>query len=406
MKQRVFIRKSTVAMGALMVGMAGIVIGFVLFYFLDPLLFYDLGLYVAAAGAALLVYGCCQICVRQNRDKEIEISFGTVKCFLADHVLMIVLLLTAAVMIAVQPRFLQIRVLLDILTQSSIKMIVALGVGITLLSGGIDLSAGRMFGLAAVISASMLQEADYAGRFFPDLPQMVLIVPLIAAVLSCAVFGALNGLLTAKYEMHPLIATLAVQVMIYGVSSLYFGMAPNHSQPIGGVRSDFAVLGQHKLFTAGGFPGISILVPIAALFIFLVWLLLNKTAFGRNVRLVGANRAEAAASGVSVFGTVMCSFILAAVLYGAAGILEAARTSGATNNYGSGYELDAAAACAAGGVSLNGGRGNISGIVRGVLVFTVIQYGLQLLAVDPMWQQVMKGVIIAAAGIVEFLRDR
>lgn len=401
-KTGITVPRKTFGMGVFAAGMTGMAAGFVLFYFLDPAIYYDLGLFVAVAGAALMIYGFCQSIAKQNQKKAIEISFRAVKHFLISHVLMVVLLGLILVIMVIQPRFLQLQVLLDILTQSSTKMMIALGVSFTLLTGGIDLSAGRMAGLAAVISTSMLQTADYAGRFYPDLPQMALIVPILAAVLVCVAFGTVNGLLVAKFNIHPLLATLAVQVIVYGANSLYFGMSPNHSQPISGVRPDLVFLGQHKLLKTGGFPGISILVPIAVLFVFLAWFLLNKTAFGKNATAVGSGRKEAAASGINVYRTILCVFILASALYGAAGILEAARTAQATNNYGSGYEFDAVAACAVGGVSLAGGGLKVSKVVGGVLVFTVVQYGLSFLAVDPMWQQVIKGVIIAVAAAIDF----
>ena len=99
-------------------------------------------------------------------------------------------------------------------------------------------------------------------------------------------------------------------------------------------------------------------------------------------------------------------FILASFMYGVGGVLEAARTAGATNNYGDGYELDAIAACVVGGVSLNGGIGTVGGIISGVLIFTVIQYGLQFIGVSPMWQQVIKGIIIAIAVAIDLSKYR
>jgi methyl-galactoside transport system permease protein len=238
------------------------------------------------------------------------------------------------------------------------------------------------------------------------MPQLAVIIPIVIAIIACMVFGVLNGFLVAKYDMHPFIATLATQVIVYGVCSLYFDMAPNKSQPIGGVRPDFIALGQTKLLQIGDFPGISILVPIALLFVILVWFILNKTVFGKNVYAIGGNREAAIVSGVNVFATIMGIFVFASLLYGVGGILEAARTAGATNQYGNGYELDAIAACVVGGVSLNGGVGKVGGIVSGVLIFTVIQYGLQFIAVSPMWQQVIKGAIIAVAVAIDLAKYR
>ncbi len=338
-------------------------------------------------------------------------SFGE---FLTNNAILLAMFVLVVVICILQPKFMQIRVALDILTQSSTKLIMALGICFTLLIAGTDLSAGRMVGLAAVISASMLQTATYANRFFPDLPQVELWMPIVLAILACMIFGALNGFLVAKYDMHPFIATLATQVIIFGACSLYFDMPPNSSQPIGGVRPDFAAIGQMKfwasrnvnIFATKGFPGISILIPIAIVICIVIWFILNKTVFGKNVYAIGGNREAAVVAGINVFKNIMGIFILASCLYGIAGVLEAARTAGATNAYGNGYELDAIAACVVGGVSLNGGVGKVGGIVMGVLIFTIIQYGLQFINVSPMWQQVIKGVIIAVAVAIDLTKYR
>ncbi|NLM66648.1 MAG: galactose/methyl galactoside ABC transporter permease MglC [Enterococcus sp.] len=388
------------------VGAAILALAVVLWYALDPNVFYELAIYVGMVGAAALYFGSNQMLARKYKDGEVEISKNTAKTFFLNNAIIISLLLLVVVIMVIEPRFMQLNVLLDILTMSSTKMIVALGIAFTLLIAGTDLSAGRMVGLAAVVSTSMLQNPDYANRFFPDLPALPVILPIVLAIIATALFGMINGFLVAKFDMHPFIATLAVSVIVYGVTSLYFDMEPNRSQPIGGIRPDFVALGQKKILTMGGFPGISILVPIAIFFIILIWFILNKTVFGKNVYAIGGNREAAVVSGVNVFKTTMGIFVLAAILYGVAGILEGARTAGATNQYGNGYELDAIAACVVGGVSLSGGVGKVGGIVSGVLIFTVIQYGLQFIAVSPMWQQVIKGIIIAVAVAIDLMKHR
>ncbi|WP_315069787.1 galactose/methyl galactoside ABC transporter permease MglC [uncultured Clostridium sp.] len=388
------------------IGILFVVLGIVFKFILNPRVFYDLPIYIGGVGIAVIIFGAKQYLDKKNANMDVVFSAKTAKNFLTDNAIILALLVLVIVIMIIQPRFMQYAVFLDILTQSSTKMIVALGVCFTLLIAGTDLSAGRMVGLAAVISTSMLQNPDYANRFFPGLPQVAVIIPIILAIIGCAIFGVFNGFLVAKYDMHPFIATLASQVIVYGVTSLYFDMPPNKSQPIGGIRPDFIALGQTKLFQIGSFPGISILVPIAVVFIILVWFILNKTVFGKNVYAIGGNREAAIVSGVNVFATIMGIFIFAALLYGVGGVLEAARTAGATNNYGNGYELDAIAACVVGGVSLNGGVGKVGGIVSGVLIFTVIQYGLQFIAVSPMWQQVIKGIIIAVAVAIDMAKYR
>jgi methyl-galactoside transport system permease protein len=335
---------------------------------------YDLPWFLVGIGLIVIGYGIYQFTNEERLGPDVVFSARTAKRFLTNYAIILALLVLIIVICFIEPRFMQGQVLLDIMTQSSTKLIIALGICFTLLIAGTDLSAGRMVGLAAVISTSMMQTADYANRFYPNLPQISVIIPIVISIVVCLLFGVLNGFLVAQFDMHPFIATLATQVIVYGACSLYFDTPPNNSQPIGGIRPDFSALGQTLLFGK-----LSVLIPIALLFTVVIWFVLNKTVFGKNVYAIGGNREAAVVSGVNVYATIMGIFILAAGLYGVGGVLEAARTAGATNNYGNGYELDAIAACVVGGVSLNGGVGKVGGIVSGVLIFTVIQYGLSLL---------------------------
>lgn len=404
-KEKVIPRKQF-AVIYMIAGVVGILIGLLLWLAFYKKSLYDLPGLLMIAGGALIVYGLVDFFSGKRAGTEVVLSRKTAKDFLTNNAIMLALLALVVVIMFIEPRFMQRDVALDIMTQSSTKLIIALGICFTLLIAGTDLSAGRMVGLAAVISTSMMQTATYGNRFYPNLPQIPVVIPIVIAVIVCLLFGALNGFLVAQYDMHPFIATLAVQVIIYGACSLYFDMPPNKSQPIGGIRPDFSTLGQKKLFQIGGFPGISVLVPIALLICVIIWFVLNKTVFGKNVYAIGGNREAAVVSGVNVYATIMGIFILAGGLYGFAGVLEAARTAGATNQYGNGYELDAIAACVVGGVSLNGGIGKVGGIVSGVLIFSVIQYGLSFINVSPMWQQIIKGIIIAVAVAIDLSKYR
>ena len=386
-------------------GLAILLLGVALF-FAQIKVIYDLPILMMIIGAWISIQNGYRLMRPGHHIQDIEINSKTLNNVLTNYAIIIAMIVLVFIICCVQPRFMQVRVVLDIMTQSSTKLIIALGICFTLIIAGCDLSAGRIVGLAAVISTSMLQTQDYANRFFPHLAQLPLFVPIITAVVVCMVFGALNGFLVAQYEMHPFIATLATSVIVYGACSLYFDLPPNNSQPIGGVRPDFAALGQTKLFQVGKFPGVSVLIPIAALITVAIWFVLNKTIFGKNVYALGGNREAAVVAGVNVYATNLFIFILAAGLYGIAGVLEAARTAGATNQYGMGYELDAIAACVVGGVSLMGGIATVSGIIAGVFVFTIIQYGLQFVSVSPMWQQVIKGIIIATAVAIDMGKYR
>lgn len=375
-------------------------------YFAAIKTLYDLPIILMIIGVWMAAQNAWSFTHPNKGEAPIEFNAKTLNNILTNYAIIIAMVVLVVVICMLQPRFMQIRVVLDIMTQSSTKLIIALGICFTLIIAGCDLSAGRIVGLAAVISTSMLQTADYSNRFFPDLAQLPLFIPIIIAVAICMLFGALNGFLVAQYEMHPFIATLATSVIVYGSCSLYFDLPPNNSQPIGGVRPDFAALGQTKFFQSGSFPGISILIPIAAAITVAIWFVLNKTVFGKNVYALGGNREAAVVAGVNVYATNLFIFVLAAGLYGIAGVLEAARTAGATNQYGMGYELDAIAACVVGGVSLMGGIATVSGIIAGVFVFTIITYGLQFISVSPMWQQVIKGIIIATAVAIDMGKYR
>ena len=326
-------------------------------------------------------------------ERKLDLSAKGVKQLANDKAIYLVLLLLVAVIGIIRPNFFSVSTMINILQQSSTRLIIAMGMCLVIIgTGGVDLSAGRVVGMAAVISSSMLQTTTYSRQFFPGLPVLPVIVPFLLAVLAALIFGAANGLLVSRLSVPPFIATLAAQVIIYGATSIYFDMPPNNSQPIGGLREDFTFLGSGSLY---GF--IPIVFIIALVVVGLIWFLLNKTVFGKNVYAIGGNVEAAKVSGINVAKTILIIFAACSALIGMAGVLEAARTGGATNNYGVGYELDAIAASVVGGVSSSGGVGTIAGVVSGVLIFQVINYGLTFLGVNPYWQQIIKGIIIASA---------
>lgn len=317
---------------------------------------------------------------------------SSIKEMILDKALILVLIVMIAIIVIIEPAFLQWRVIKDILTQSSIKLIVAIGLLFTLLLGGTDLSGGRQVGLAAVIVASMSQTATYSGRFFPNLPQIPLIIPIVIAIAVVSLIGLVNGLMIAKLKMAPFIATFGMMTIVYGINSLYISQEPNRSQPIGGIREGLTFLSSTKIFGE-----ISLLVIIAIVVAIVAWFILNKTVFGKNIYVVGGNKDAAKVSGVNVDKIIISAFIIESVLVGFAGILEVARTGGANSAVGFSYEFDAISACVVGGVSLSGGIGKMSGVVIGVIIFTIISYGLAFIGINPNWQLIIKGLIICAA---------
>lgn len=285
--------------------------------------------------------------------------------------------------------------LVNIMRISSVRLIIALGVGGILITGGTDLSAGRTVGLSAVIVASLVQRPDYASKLFPDLPQLALFIPIIVGISAGLLVGVINGISVAFLKVPPFIATLGTMVIVWGAASLYVDRPPRGAQPIGGLRSDFTDLGTGSL----GFGTwlIPTLICIAFFVFVIYWIMLNKTRLGKNIYAIGGNVNAANVSGVNVNKNLMIVYALGGMFYGIGGVLLAARSGGATNNYGQMYELDAIAAAVIGGVSTSGGIGTAGGILTGVLIFEVLNNGLVVLGVSAYWQQVVKGLIIIAA---------
>ncbi len=324
-------------------------------------------------------------------------KFGSkdIQAFLKQYAIYVVLVVLIIGIAIKDPRFISLGTFRDVLVQSSTRIIIALGACFAILTAGADLSAGRVVGLAAVISASMIQAAEYSSKFYPNLGHLNIMIPIIAGILAGGVVGLLNGFIVSKFDVPPFIATLGTMVIVYGANSIYFDMAPNKSQPIGGLRADFTKLG------TGSFFNIPYVIIIAAVVTVIIYIVLNKTKLGKDVYAIGGNREAATVSGINVRRSLLIIYVIAGLLYGLAGVLEAARTGGATNNYGNGYELDAIAACVVGGWSVSGGVGTVPGIVVGVFIFSVINYGLTFIGVNPYWQQIIKGLIIVSAVAVD-----
>lgn len=328
------------------------------------------------------------------------INKNEVKKFLIDKALILALIAMIIAIVIMEPSFLQWRVAKDIMTQSSVKLIVALGLLFPLLLGGTDLSGGRQVGLAAVIVASMSQAADYASKFYPNLPNLPIFIPILIAIVVVAIIGAVNGLMIAKLKMAPFIATFGMSTIVYGINCLYYAQKPNNAQPIGGIRQDLTILSNYKIFGQ-----ISLLIVIAALAAIVSWFILNKTVFGKHIYAVGGNENAARVSGVKVHTIIVAVFVIESILVGLAGILEVARTGGANSAYGFSYEFDAISACVVGGVSLSGGVGKVSGVVLGVIIFTIISYGLAFIGINPNWQLIVKGIIICTAVALDMRKN-
>ncbi|WP_295162820.1 galactose/methyl galactoside ABC transporter permease MglC [uncultured Brachyspira sp.] len=329
-----------------------------------------------------------------------KINIKTIKSFILNNAIFAALLLILIGIIIKEPTFFRLSNFLNIFAQASTRMIIAVGIGTLLVTQGNDLGAGRAVGLAAVVSASLLQSSQNPTKMYPNLPMLPVILPILLVMLILMGFGLINGFIISKLYVTPFIATLGMQLILYGVTSTYFDRPPYGAQPIGGLDPRFTNLAQGGIKLGGSFT-ISYLIIFAVIITAIMWVIWNKTKLGKNIFAVGGNPEAAAVSGVNIPFTLMIVYTLAGALYGIAGSLEVARVGSATNNLGNGYELDAIAACVVGGVSFSGGIGSILGIVSGVLIFQVINYGMSFVGVSPYMQYIIKGAIIIAAVAVD-----
>lgn len=319
--------------------------------------------------------------------------------WIMNNAIFVILLFLLTVIIVISPDFVTILNFRNILAQASTRVIIALGIGGVIVTQGTDLSAGRLVGLSAVISASLLQNPEYVYRMYPELQQLPVLIPILLVAAICGIFGLINGFVVSQLKVTPFIATLGTSIIIYGITSIYFDRPPYGAQPIGGLDEKFMNFAQGSV-NIGGFL-VPHLVIYAAVAILLIWILWNKTRFGKNMFAVGGNPEAAVVSGVNLVKTILIVYMLAGAMYGFAGALEAGRVGSATNNTGYMYELDAIAACVVGGVSFSGGIGTIGGIVTGVLIFQVINYGLAFIGVNPYMQYIIKGLIIIIAVAID-----
>ena len=331
-----------------------------------------------------------------NKIKERVLKGGNVtwKEVLLDWSIYIVLLMLVLAIIYIDPSFLSLRNASSILSQASTRIILALGVSGIVVLGCTDLSLGRSVGMAAIFSASLLQDPDYGSRVFPNLPELPVIIPILGAVVLCVMFSLIHGFFVAKLKVAPFIASLGMQLVIYGLMSIYFDVV-NDSAPIGVLNPKFSNLAQGAIEI--GTLRIPYLVCYAAAAVLIVWFIWNKTVLGRNMFAIGGNSEAANVSGINIIKNMLIIYTIAGILYGIGGSLEVARTGSATNALGQSYELDAMASCVVGGVSMRGGVGSIGGVVTGVLLFQIISYGLVYAQVNPYLQYFVKGVIILLA---------
>ena len=302
------------------------------------------------------------------------------------------LLLIAAVVVGcIKDNFFSWANLSNLISNTAVRFLIALGVSGCLITKGTDLSAGRQVGFAAVIAGILCQRGDYTGRLWKTVPEMNIFLVLLICIVIGFIWGAVNGVIITKLHVPPFIATLGTQTIIYGIS-----LVISDAQPIGGFQKIYTQLINGRIGSPRSFH-LPYLLFVALVFGIIFWVIYNKTRFSKYMYAIGGNEVAAEVSGVNTTRTLMRIYITAGIMYAIAGYLLAAKSGGASASLGQGYELEAIAGCTIGGVSTTGGIGTVPGILIGVLVFELLKIITQFLGINPYYNYVVQGLVIVLA---------
>jgi ribose/xylose/arabinose/galactoside ABC-type transport system permease subunit len=303
---------------------------------------------------------------------------------LAGQAPLITLAILCAVTALMTDRFLSPLNLTNILVQSSIMAVIAMGMTFVIIGGGFDLSVGSTAALSGCVAAMVMVKAG-------------LVAGVVAGIGAGAAVGLANGLIIAKLGVNPFITTLGTMVLVRGVVFLITGGAPVGDE---GLPSAFLAFG------SGRFLGIHYLVWVPAILLIVLSWLLHATPYGRRVFATGGGREAAYLSGVRVERVIASTYVWCGALAGVAGVMLAARLQSGQPTSGEFYELTAIAAVVLGGAALHGGEGTLYKTIIGVFIMIVLGNSLNLLNVDSYWQRVAVGGVIIAAAAADRLRSR
>jgi ribose transport system permease protein len=292
------------------------------------------------------------------------------------------LLIIAAVIALLEPQFFTPSNLLNIGRQASVLVIVACGMTMVILSGAIDLSVGSAIALCSVVGASLATNVGLSA-------------PLTIAMMIGlgAVIGAVKGALIAWGGINSFIVTLGMMTVLRGMALIFTG-----GYPISGVPNAVRFLG------FGVVGGVPMPLIVAAIVFVVVALILSKTVLGRHIYAIGGNETSSHIAGVPVSLTKLMVFVVSGALCGLAAVVLLGRLGAGLPTAAQGMELDAIAAVILGGSSLFGGRGSVFGTLFGALILAVLQNGLNLMGVNSFIIQILSGVIIILAVLLDRFR--
>ena len=313
-----------------------------------------------------------------------------------DHAMIIIIILMAIYVQSQKPAFFKIPSLVNILSLTAVRLPMALGVAGCIILAGTDLSGSRVVGLTAFISAILLQKVGASGKFLPNIGPQSLVLVILAVMAIGAIVGLVNGFCMGKFKLHPFIVTLATQMITYGTY-----LTISNSKQVSSLDASYTTSFVTRPLFKIGPTSVMTYVLLAAILTCVMWVVWNKTTFGKNMFAVGSNEEAARVSGVNVLATIVGTFMIAGALYGYTGFVEAARLGSSTATLGLNYESDAIAAVVIGGVSFVGGTGKISGVILGVFMMQLIMSGMTFLGISGNVTYIIKGAVILFACILD-----
>lgn len=301
--------------------------------------------------------------------------------------LLVFIVVLCAVIQVRNPGFLTIENIADLLANTAILGILSVGMMMVILTGGIDLSIGATIALSGMVSALTVTA-------LPGIPP---IVSILEGMLVGLAVGSLIGILVARFDVLPIIATLGIMNVVRGVTYLVSkGAWVSSYQMSEGFRS----------ISSGKILGVNNLVALAIVVYAAFGYFLNQTRMGRRVYAVGSNPEAADVSGIPRRNIVAFVYSVMGALSGLAGVLWVSKFASAQGDTAGGYEMNVIAAAVLGGVSIAGGSGKVSGLFLGTILLGILNNALPLVNVSPFWQQAIQGLIILAAILTNVLVKR
>lgn len=320
------------------------------------------------------------------------------KEWLLEQKSLIALLVLIVIVSFLNPNFFTMENIFNILQQTSVNAIIAVGMTLVILTSGIDLSVGSLLALTGAVAASIVG-IDALTVFGEGLGssldhRVIVLLSLLATLLLGTAIGAVTGIIVAKGKVQAFIATLVMMLLLRGVTLVYTGGSPVNTNYTDAADS-------FEWFGIGTPLGIPTPVWIMVIVFAVAWYVLHHTRLGRYIYALGGNEAATRLSGINVDRVKISVYALCGLLAALASIIEVARLGSAQPTAGTGYELDAIAAVVLGGTSLAGGKGRIMGTLIGALILGFLNNGLNLLGVSSYYQMIVKAAVILLAVLVD-----